>query len=391
MKRLYAILLITLAIFGLAGFVFWRYFYLGTLTLDVTPKDSLVTVNGKPTPDRIIKLPQGTYTIEITAPGYRKESFNLQTGYGSQTAKKVALISLPKPTKIIEGPLRSVAATQNKDKIFFERQGVLYQYDLTAAAGTPGIPITPALSNLATVTWSPDFKLALLKKTDGEIGLYDFNRYDLLHQEYRPYGKDFKQVVWSPDGDGFYAEYKVDSGEHSLVKANTTNTNLTRLAPLGQFPIPKFSMLASSPLSLIMSGTDQTQPSDIIRFDAHQKTYSLITETTNAYGPTVSPNKTKIAFLDNGELVAADIDGKNKRNLGVRPKVNNYTFSDEKTLLAFSENLVTAVNVTDGTKREYAVSAPSDAIAHFIALPTGKAAYYLYQNDLYRLDFEGTP
>lgn len=389
MKRLYLILLITMAVFGLAGFVFWRYFYLGTLQLDVTPKDALVTINGKATPDRTVHLPKGTYTIEVSSPGYRTESFSLQTGYGSQTTKKVALISLPKPAKTIDGPVRFLTATGDRKALFFEHSGVLYQYDLTAPAGTPGLPITPQLKDLAMVSWSPDFKLALLKKTDGEVGLYDFNRYDLLHQEYRPYGKDFKQVVWSPDNDGFYAEF-FNSSEHSIIKANTTNTNQTRLAGLGLLPLQNFTMTASSPTDLLLSGTDMLTPADIFRFDAYQKIFTPLTDTGNAYGPVVSPSKTKIAYLDNGELVAADKDGKNKRNLGVRTKLYNYSFIDDTQLLAFSSNLVTVINTNDGTKKEFEVYAPSDEISTLIALPSGKSAFYTYKNDLYKLDFDVT-
>lgn len=387
MKKLYTILILTIAILGLAGFVFWRYFYLGTLVLDVTPSDALVTVDDKPTPDRTIELTKGTHRIEVSAPRHRTEEFSVESGYGSQASKKVTLISLPKPAKIIDGPLRSVASTPQKDRLFFAKDGVLYQYDLTAPAGTPGLPITPRLENVAEVVWAPNFQLALLKKTDGEIGLYDFNRYDLLHQEYRPYGKEMQRVVWSPDGDGFYAEYKAATGEHSLIKANPTNTSQTRLQGLASFPIANFVFTANTTTSLLFSGTDQKQPADIVRFDAHQKIFAPITDTGNAYGPVISPERTKIAYIDNGELVAADSEGKNKRNLGVRAKINNYAFANETTLIAFTANTVTVINVTDGTSKEFAVYAPSEAITDLIALPNSKSLYYLFQNDLYRLDF----
>lgn len=390
MKRLYITLFAIIAVLVLAGFIFWQYFFLATLSLDITPKDAQVVINGKPVIERVVRLPKGTHTIEINAPGYRSESFTVKTGYGSQESKQITLIDLPKPTKILTGPIASVVVNDTKDRVFFSQNNTLYQFDLGAPAGAPVIPITPVLSNIKQVIWSPDFKLALLQKTDGEFGLYDFNRYDLLHQEYRIFNKNIKQAVWSPDGSGFYAEYLGEDGEHSFIKANPTNTTQTRLAGLVGFPFKNFSFIASSPTNLIVSSTNLKEPSDLLTFDTHQKNFVPLTDSQAAYGPVVSANQSKIAYIDNGELVIADIDGKNKRNTGVRAKVGNYTFLDSDRVLAFTANQLTVITVADGTKKDYAVYAPNDSIANLFASSDGKTIYYTYKDSLYRLNVEGT-
>lgn len=388
MKKLYLILAIILAVMAFAGFIFWRYFFLATVKLDPQPTNATILVDDKPTLEKTLHLPNGIHTIEVSLPGYRTEKFQIKTSYGSHLNKRITLIELPHPTKVLNGPLTSFATNDDRKKIFFARNNVLYNYELTAPAGTPAIPITPELTDITGIDWSNDFLLALLHKKDGEVGLYDFNRYDLLHQEYRSLGNNFLQAAWSNDGTGIYAEYRDEqTGEHSMVKTDRTGSSLTRLAPMIGFPMKDYTFVQASPTSLIFSSLNFKDPANLVLFDTHQRTFTVLTDSQAAYGPVLSPDKSKLAFTDNGELVSATSDGKNRRNLGVRVKPYNYSYIDSTSLVAFDSNLITVINTNDGTKKEYEVYAPSNDIDHFTAYSDSRTAYYLYQGNLYLLTY----
>lgn len=390
MKKLYSALALLIVVIFFVGFIFWRYFYLGTLTIDPVPTDAIVKVDGKAMPDRTLRLPQGQYTLEVTSLGYRTQRFNVAVGVGSQTTKRVTLENLPKPSKVLEGKISSLAATSDSKQLFFKSGEALYTLPLEAPAGSPAVPITPVLSNVNKVVWSPDFKLAVLQKTDGEAGLYDFSRYDFVNQTYTALDKNTSNTVWAPDGSGFYSLYKTDS-EYNIVTRTKAGTGLNRLWDMRTFPFADVKMVAGKANILYLANSDTKKAGDIFLFNAHERGVIQLTDTGAAYGPVTSPDGNSLVYADNGELVSADSGGKNKKNLGVRAKIGNYTFIDNNRLAVFTSNLVSVINLADGKAENYEVYAPSDSIAGLVADSSGKSLYYIYNEELYRVDFVNQP
>lgn len=398
MNRLYLSLILVLLAIGVAGLVFWRYFYLATVSIDPIPTEATISIDGKAVLDRVLRLSKGDYKIEVSAPGYRSQQFIAKVNYASQINKRVELESLPAPKRLLDGPLTSLVPTADRKAVFFDKKGVLHQYSLVppaeGAAPAPAVPITPPLTGIKAIDWADDFNLAILYK-DGEIQLYDFNRYDLLRQEFRALDKTFTDTAWSPDGSGFYAIKRTADGEHSLVKANRAGQGLTRLFDLNSFPIKTASILAGPPNIVVLFNSGVKQPAareasataDIYLFDAFQRLPPTpITESGRAGAPVLSPDRTKIAYLDSGELVTAEITGKNKRNTGLRPRALNYSFVDSNKLAVLTANQVAIFNTGDGSKQVLEVYAPSDAVDNFIADPNGQTVYYVYEGNLYRLN-----
>jgi WD40 repeat protein len=390
-KKLYVTLLLVFLAVGVAAFIFWRYFFLATIAIDPIPTDATISVNGKPVISRTLKLPKGTYTIEVKSDGYRTESFTATVGIGSNVSKRIELVSLPKPTKLADGPFDSFAIAADGKTFFFEQNDTLYFYSLTVPQPAPLVPITPKIEGISAIDWSPDFSLALLRKASGEIGLYDFKRYDLLHQEYRPLAATIKDTAWLADGSGFFYQNKDSAtGENTISKADRTGAGPTRLFDLNavSFPIATPELTTGATTTVLLSNPDTKVDSDIYLFDSFQKTPPApLTESGRIAGPVFSTDKARLAYTDNGELVVSDATGKNKRNLAIRPKADNYSFIDADHLMVLTPNLVTIVDLTSATTEPttYEVYAPDDAVSHVTATPDGKTIYYIYQNTLYQI------
>ncbi len=387
MKRLYLTFIIVLAILAFAGYIFWHYFYLATVTIDPIPTDATITINGQAIADRTVHLSQGTYTVTVGESGYRTQNFSVKVGVGSQVNKAITLQALPKPTKLIDGAINSLVTSADQNNLYFEQNNILYRYSIGNGSLGPAVPLTPQLANIASVDWSPDFSLALLHKTNGEVGLYDFNRYDLLHQTYTPLAAGIRATAWDSDNSGFYYEFQPDTGEHSLIKVNKAGKNPERLGTLDNFHFAGIDFVPGDETSLFLANTDRKSQGDVIKFDTHQKVILPITTSGNAYGPVISPDKSHVAYLDNGELVVAQSDGTNKRNLTLRPKANNYVFMNNATIAVMLPNQISVVSVTDGSHKDYAITAPSDAIDGLVSDSTGTDLYYVYNNALYQIKY----
>ncbi len=383
MKKLYLILLLAFTALGFAGYIFWKYFYLATLTLDVLPPEAAITLNSKPVFDKRLSLPKGDYTVEVKAPGYRSQTFTFSANVGNQIMKRIELIALPRPRLVVDGPTQALATSPDRKNLFFSRDNVLYYLPLTDNANQPAVPITPQLTGLQSIDWSPDFGLAILKKEQDQ-GIYDFNRYDLLHQEYRSLPAELKATAWDATGNSLYAQ-KVTTSEQSVVKVNRAGQEQNRLADLNQIPFKDLAFLAGPPNIMVIWSANLQQNTDLILFDAFQRLFVPLTDSGRATGPVFSPKRDRIAYLDSGELVITELNGKNKRNLTVRPRLGNYQFLDDETVAVFTANQVSLVNINTGMRENYEIYAPSEAITDLVALPDKKTLFYLYQGRLYQI------
>lgn len=384
MKKLYLTAVLLILALAFAGWIFWRYFYLASVTIDPIPSGATVTVNGRAMADRTLHLAAGSYKIIVTAPGYRDQELSINAGVGSQITKRVTLVALPSPKKLITAPINSLVVSQDKTLVYYESAGTLYRVKLTSP--TPAEAITPQLKDVRIVEWAPDLSLALIHKTSGEVTLYDFARYDLLHQEERSLGNTFGATAWATDSSAFFYDSKLPTGQRLMVKANRAGKNQTNLGDLSSLPTT-LNFLAGPNNLIIMSQADLKGPGDIILFDTYQRLIIPITDSAHAYGPVLSPSKQKITYLDNGELVVADTAGTNKRNLNIRPKLGNYLFLDDNTLAIFQANKITTIKTDGPGQQDFAVAAQNETIANLFADEGGKKIYYTYQNALYRLDF----
>ncbi len=383
MTRLYLSLILALAILALAGFVFWRYFYLDVLVLDIIPTEATVTVNGTPVADRTLHLKQGSYQLVISAPGYRSQSFSYSARLGGHTTKRVELVSLPKPQKVIDSAMHSLRTNADHSILYFAQDDTLYRLNLTEA-GQPAEPITPKLNGIRRVDWAPDFSLAILYRQNGEVGVYDFNRYDLLNQSYKAMTQPVTDTAWDVSGTSFYYLTKLPDGISLLVQADRSGNDLVRYDHLG-IPANRKVRLVQGPTNEVMiTGADPAVPDDIISSNNHTRTVIPITTSQNAYDPVFSDDKKQLAFRENGELVMATHEGKDRRNTNIRPNGETYAFGPSK-LFVLTPNQLSAVDRTTGALTTLDVYAPDDTITSLFVSTDEKTVYYLYQGTLFSL------
>ncbi len=384
MSRLYLSLILAFIALGLAGFVFWRYFYLGTLVLDLVPTQATVTLNGVAVPDRTLHLRRGTYEVTVSAPGYRNESFTHTSSLGRQANKRLELVSLPRPKLILDGAISSVATNAERTHLFFVKDHTLYRLNL-AVAGQPAQAITPKLAGIVRVDWSPDFALAILYKTNGEVGLYDFNRYDLLNQSYKVLGQTITATTWEADGSAYYYLNQLPDGTNLLVKADRSGTDIARYDHIGVPAGTKVTLVSGPANQVLITGTDRQRPNDIIVSDNYTRTITPLTTSQNAFAPVLSPSKKYLAYLENGELVVATAAGKDRRNTNLRPRANSYAFVSETSLAVLTANMISLINPQTGETTSHEVYAPDDTITALIASADGKVVSYVYKGNLFAL------
>ena len=384
MTRLYLSLILALTVLALAGFVFWRYFYLSVLVLDIIPTEATVTINGTPVVDRTLHLEQGTYEIAVSAPGYRNQSFSHVAKIGGQSTKRIELSALPKPERVVDGPIHSVQPSADRTMVYFVKGDTLYRLNLTEK-GSPAEPITPKLPGVRRVDWSPDFSIALLYKQNGEVGIYDFNRYDLLNQSYRALSSLITDTVWDADGSGFYYLVKLDDGTRLLAKSDRGGNDIARYDHVG-IPTNQDVELVQGPNNqVVIAGTNPAVPADIVVSDNYTRTIVPLTTTQNAYEPVLSDDKKQLAYLENGELVMATTEGKDRRNTNIRPKSNSYAFGVTK-LFALTTNQLSLIDRTTGELTTSDVYAPDDTLTTLFADASEQSIYYVYRGNLFVLN-----
>lgn len=384
MKHLYLTLAFVVATLAVAGFVFWRYFYLATIIIDPIPTDATVTLDGKATPERTLRVKRGRHQIRVSAEGYQAMETTVDATLGSQYVRRFELVPLPRPTKLLDGPIRSVRMAADGQSLFYAKDGTLFIIPATLdKSGLPAVPITPPINELTAVEWAPDFSLAIVHKQD-EVGLYDFKKYDLLHQEYRRFDSAGIATAWTADGTAIVAETELED-RRLLVRRNRAGGEPTNLSDLTNFPLKDISLLTGPGNLTVISSQSAESPNDILLFDIHQRLIIPLTDSGRAMAPVLSADRSLIAYLDNGELVTAEISGKNKRNHALRPQPTAYSFIGKDRLAVITPNNLTIINLQDGSRQSTEIFAPSGAIRQLMADSDGKLFHYLYQDSLYRL------
>lgn len=392
MKKLYLGIIFIFAAIAIAGFVFWRYFLQATIILDPVPSEATITVNGRPTEKRTLSVPAGEYTVRVSADGFSEKTALLKVGVGGRVIKRFELEILPRPTQVLRGPISNLqtsnlqVSTKNLE-IFFESGGVLYSLPLVGEQAAAAVPITPKLTDLEKISWSPDHQLAVIKKTNGESGLYDFKRYDLQSQEYRKLGDSIKTIAWSNDGNNLF-RLEENGGQRLLVRTNRAGAQAVNLADVSALPLRHPNLLTAAGSYLIAFNNPTDGVANLFALDTYQRGVAPITDSGRAAAPVISPDKTHLAYLDNGELVSSTILGQEKRNHVLRPASGAYAFADNSTLVVLSPNTVTLIKLGSGEKQTFQVFAPSDEVNNLFAGNDGKTIYYIYQSSLYSLKFK---
>lgn len=327
-----------------AAIVFFVFFYQSKITFTLTPTDAQIQINNKTyTNQQVIKLNPGKYEVKITANGYIDYQKELKFNIGQVSKITVTLTQTPELKKITTEKVSFPAIDNTKKLIFYLGNSGKTIYQIAKVdQKTPEITaVTPdVFSGLTNLVFSPDCLLAILKK-DKQALMYDFKRYDLIHQEVHDWGTGYGSMIWSPDGLKVVYYYAPDNGETTLARANSDQTGQERIYNFKDTSIRNPVLKYSPDGKKIIVLADK-----LYLFDVYSKSLSNITTPSSVSDANFTLDSTKIIYESNGNLSLIDFESNNNQDLGIKTSLN-------KTVWFDNDNLIYAQNQSNGNDLFY--------------------------------------
>lgn len=378
-------LLAAVGVLILALAAYFTIFNKSYLVVVLNRDDTIIFVDGKKIEDtkvvdkkHIIRLFPGTHTIRISAPNVVEYAQTVSLIRGLYKTVNPVFNVVPDITESATADVQFLTAGPKKDTVLYLGDGgkVLYSHNLKTNKRTPLTRNT--LSGIADIRWSPDFSLALFKKSDG-LYLYDFGRYDLLHQEEKFLISSNNATLpdWDPTikvnitsdqtaGDTITEQtgvdrriayfYKKDS-ERSLIFANQLNQNPERAADLSEFENPNLTWSRDGRYIAVYG------QEGLAIIDVFTRIITRASVNNNVSGASFSPTGNFLAYISNSNLIVINTETQKIKNL-------NLTTTIEKVLWNSDGDFLTASLPDSGNSDKFVK----------IDARTGNAINYVYNS-----------
>jgi len=391
-KKIILFVIIAIALAGIIGVVYYKYFYDSTLRVNVTPTDSIIRVNGEIlTNNQATKFKPGTYHVAVSRVDYILYEKDIKLGASRSYNISVDLRKIPRLSEVVEEKLSFSVATEDHESILYLGNSGKTIYQINKILGDQNkelVAITPdVFSNISNIIWSHNRKLAIIKKGATQTLLYDFKRYDLIHQEIYDWGDDIRDIVWNSDDTKIIYFKTPQTGEKVLVQANKDNTNQEIIYNFKDTQIknPKLYWSSDDKKLLVID-------SQLYILDLYTKALRGITQEKPSEAM-FTPDNTGIIYNGPSGLTYIDLEGNNRRELGVSSDLNKVAWFDNNTLFAAINNgkfdKFYKISISDGAKEEYIYySDVSIKASNLIFLSDKKSLFFTSDNILYRLDLE---
>lgn len=383
------LIIVALIIIGVAYLLF---FYKSTLDVSVSAPGAKITLDNKSASIGINKIKPGKYDLKIEKEGFVPYTKKVEIKYFKNASLSIVLKEIPKVTSIYQGEANYLAYNKEYDFYLFyvPSESAFYRIDASKPEGEQSAPtlISPHyIKSLINVIWNPDRLTAILKiKNDNAVlagtpfynpnispdavmtYLYDFGRYDLLHQEARFWSAGIGDIEFTPKGDQVAYYFEPGTGEKSLVVANKDNSAINRIADLRSFFSPLISWASDlKNIVIVNRSTTAHETNKIYVFDLINKTLNAVTDTGNNIEAEFDLKGEKIVygtyssdpdFINYSLLSVMDKDGQNKKELHLRSYIPQTAFNVSGELLALAEKekdnySLVSVNLSDLKTEEY--------------------------------------
>lgn len=371
-------------------FVF-RY---GTLAINSTPVTAKTIVNNDSiTGPGKFRLTPGAYNIIIESEGYVPYVTEVNIRSASTLSVNVGLKQTPVPNKLYSQNINFLTKGLEDSLLFLSNGGkTLYRMNNITADKQDVIPITPdTFSDLTEINWSPDKNLAVMKKGVSTF-LYDFKRYDLLHQEISDWPEGVGEVAWSPDGTHIAYYFNPSGGEKTIIRADKSNGNQERLYNLKDSEISNPKLVWSADGKYIMLITN-----NIYLLNVYTKELKKIVDQKNVSDAVFTPDSQSIIYSNSNGLFLTDLTGQTERNLEAMVSTAKIVFyPDSKEFIAAipktgkSDSLF-KINYETGERKEYYYdqSMPTN-FTNMVISSDKKTLYYQNMSNLYSLDLSAS-
>ncbi len=379
-------LLAAVGVLILALAAYFTIFNKSYLVVILNRDDATILVDGKNIEDakvvdkkHIIRLFPGTHTVRISAPNVVEYAQTISLIRGLYKTVNPVFSVVPDITESATADVQFLTAGPNKNTVLYLGDGgrVLYSHNLKTNKRTPLTRNT--LSGITDIRWSPDFSLALFKKPAG-VYLYDFGRYDLLHQEEKFLLSSNNATLpdWDPTikvnetrdktaGDTITEQtgverriayfYKKDS-EKSLIFANQLNQNTDRAADLSEFDNPDLTWSRDGRYIAVYGREG------LAIIDVFTRIITRASINNNVSGATFSLKGNFLAYISNSNLIVINTETQKITNLNLKTTI-------EKVLWNSDGDFLTAAIPNAGGSSDKFVK---------IDVRTGNAINYVYNS-----------
>lgn len=366
-KKMTRSIYLAIAITALALLLLFWLFSRSFVSIKVTPVNAKVLVD-----DKVVTVTNGGISRQNVTPGIHRVTISADNfiGYTQDVDFKrgfmrqitVSLVAIPQPLEIGSG---SKLLSKGKDfdvvNYLSSDSKTLYQAKLgTNDRGDLAVLSTlaitdPKLASISQIIWSPARDVALFRKTDNTINIFDFMKYDFIHQTETAWGNNIASVAWAPDSSEV-TYYYTGGGEQSLILSNIANTSVTRVENFAGTNIvnPLLRWSPDSQHLLIIPQNSDVSKNNLYVFDAYARTMKAITDTGNIVDANFSPDGNMILYSTYSKdsvnpvtsmLSVMDKDGSNQRSLDLRAEVSKVAWSSD------SKNIAVAT-YDSGTQKE---------------------------------------
>lgn len=395
------------------------------IKIKVLPVDSVVTVNNAPIKlnDKgfaSVNVKPGKADLRIEADGHIGYSQSVELKPGRSVSYNLQLKENPNPITIGDSQeannnVQFISEADEDNSIFYlaDNGSTLYkakfEVDENNSIKTSyNRPISnPPLSGIKKIIWSPKKDAAIFKKDNG-IYFFDFKKYNFVSQEELKYGENIGDVAWSPDDSKIAYYYAPPDGEKSLIFANKTNTEITRVANFADMGIddPFLSWSPNSEWLIVIPRNKDYNTNKIYLFNAYTRTFKIVVDSGSNIEATFNKAGDKIIYstysIDPASpvkqtLSIMDINGDNKKSLDLRafvPKIvflNNLSY-DIIVATYNAESTTESLFLYDYEKREYAgfkFNLDSDEyIKEMSVSKDDKILFYVANNKFYAISLK---
>lgn len=308
------------------------FFSKGSLIVTSNPSENVaLSVNGSLiTAGQTNKLKAGTYDVKAELADYIPYVKEIKLGMFSSKELKINLRVLPIPQKAVEYKTQfSTLSEDGKSIYYLSNNGkTMYAIDNMKATDLLIMAVSPDFfSNVTDIIWSPNRDLAIIKQNTKTL-LYDFKRYDLLHQEFYPFSSGIGNITWRSDGEKLLYYYAPEGGETTLIEANKDNTGMVRIYNFKDTTIrnPEIDWSPDQQNALLLF------ENKLYILDFFSKNLTPLLENTTITQVQFTPDN-NILYVTSDGLHICDKTGNNDKLLNIKTTLEKVTFIDTETMI----------------------------------------------------------
>jgi hypothetical protein len=287
-------IIVIVVIILILGIVYVIFLAKPSLQLKLQPSSAQIIIDQRIIQGNSTRLVVGEHSVRITAKDYIPYEKEINIKGFKKNLLAVDLRPMPTPQSI-EGA-NQTNLSLDKDALLVLAADGLQINRINPQEIDPQkkkTALTPNnLPSIQKVIWQPKQELAIFKK-DNHTWLYDFKRYDLLHQEIFAWQDNLGQVIWSPDSEKviyYFADQA--SGEKSLIMAEKNNANQQRIVDLRptETDDPYIDWSPDQKKVLVTAAKGPSKFGQVYELDLYSKDLKQITQSKNIHQAQYSPD-----------------------------------------------------------------------------------------------------